>query len=240
METPVDMSQISQKPVEVNRTPVRNRPCAATWLGLTDYRAAFDLQKRLWKERLEGRIDDTILLLEHPPTLTIGKSGKISNLLVTQDELTSQGVSLFFTDRGGDVTYHGPGQLVVYPILDLNNHGKDIHRYIFNLQEVVIRTLSDFGIQARRDEKYIGVWVNDEKIAAIGVAVHKWITMHGLALNVDPQLEHFNLINPCGIRDKGVTSMRRLLKRDASMGEVLERIVEHFGEVFETRVEYRA
>lgn len=177
-------------------------------------------------------------MLEHPPTLTLGKSGKLENLLVPSEELASRGVSLFFTDRGGDITYHGPGQLVAYPILDLAAYGKDIHRYVSDLQEVVIRTLADFSIAARRDERHVGVWVGDEKIAAIGVAVHRWVTMHGLALNVNPILEHFRLINPCGITDKGVTSMTKLLSKDMPVRDVAGILVRHFSAVFNATVEF--
>lgn len=172
------------------------------------------------------------------PHLRSGKSGKLENLLASREELAARGISLFFTDRGGDITYHGPGQLVVYPILDLAVHGKDIHRYISNLQEVVIRTLADFSIAARRDERRVGVWVGDEKIAAIGVAVHRWVTMHGLALNVNPNMDHFRLINPCGITDKGVTSMARLLSRDLPMRDVAGALARHFSAVFNTTIEF--
>ena len=216
---------------------LRETACQACWLGMIDYQSAYDLQKRLWQARLDGRIPDTLLLLEHPPTLTLGKSGKLENLLVPQEDLAARGISLFFTDRGGDITYHGPGQLVAYPILNLAPHGKDIHRYIYNLQETVIRTLADFSIAARRDEQHVGVWVGDEKIAAIGVAVHRWVTMHGLALNVNPVMEHFRLINPCGITDKGVTSMAKLLSKDVPVREVAGTLVRHFSAVFNTNVE---
>ena len=180
---------------------------------------------------------DTLLLLEHPPTLTMGKSGKLENLLVPREELAARGISLFFTDRGGDITYHGPGQLVAYLVLNLAAHGKDIHRYIYNLQEVLIRTLADFSIAARRDERHVGVWVGDEKIAAIGVAVHRWVTMHGLALNVNPVMEHFRLINPCGITNKGVTSMAQLLSKDVPVRDVADTLVRHFSAVFNTTIE---
>lgn len=216
---------------------LRETACQVCWLGTIDYTTAYDLQKRLWQARLDGRIPDTLLLLEHPPTLTLGKSGKLENLLVPQEELAARGISLFFTDRGGDITYHGPGQLVAYPILNLAPHGKDIHRYIYNLQEAVIRTLADFSIAARRDEQHVGVWVGDEKIAAIGVAVHRWVTMHGLALNVNPVLEHFRLINPCGITDKGVTSMAQLLSKDVPVRDVADTLVRHFSAVFNTTIE---
>lgn len=230
-------------PSGVSKENLSARPrttCRASWLGTLDYSTAYDLQTRLWREKLNGRAEDTLLMLEHPPTLTLGKSGKLENLLVTREELASRGVSLFFTDRGGDITYHGPGQLVVYLILNLASHGKDIHRYIYNLQEVVIRTLADFSVEAGRDDRHVGVWVGEEKIAAIGVAIHRWVTMHGLALNVNPVMEHFRLINPCGIRDKGVTSLAKLLGRDVPVKDVAQMAAGHFSAVFNTAIEWVA
>jgi len=212
--------------------------CQVSWLGKVDYRRAFDLQKRIWQNILDHTSSDRLLLLEHPPTLTIGISGKLDNLLVTKEELERQGVSLYFTDRGGDITYHGPGQLVAYPIIDLAVHGKDIHRYIYNLQEVIIRTLADFSIKARRDTSYVGVWVEEEKIAAIGVAVHKWITTHGFALNVNTDLDYFKLINPCGIRDKRVTSVNQLLGGEISILKITDKVAKHFGDVFDTPIQW--
>ncbi|HEX9976245.1 MAG TPA: lipoyl(octanoyl) transferase LipB [Dehalococcoidales bacterium] len=207
------------------------------WLEPIEYREAYERQKRLWSLRLSGEMPDILLLLEHPPTFTIGKSSKLENLLLTKEELAQRGISLFFTDRGGDITYHGPGQLVAYPIIDLRSWDKDIHRYIRSLEEVTIRTLADFSIAGGRDEKHVGVWVGSEKIAAIGVGVRKWVTMHGLALNVNPNLEHFALINPCGILDRGVTSMTRLLGHEVPIEDVAERLAGHFAQVFSVRLE---
>ena len=206
--------------------------CTLYEVGLIEYEKAYELQKRILAQKAAGQEEDTLLLLEHPPTLTLGKSGKLKNLLVERDELTDKRIPLFFTDRGGDITYHGPGQLVVYPIVDLRKRGKDIHRYIYDLQEAVIETLADFSIVGERDQKHVGVWVGEDKICAIGVAVHKWITMHGLALNVDPDLNSFSLITPCGIVGRGVTSMARLRERAPSMEEVIIRFVAHFSQVF--------
>jgi len=207
-------------------------------LELIDYAEAYDIQKRLWSQKVAGQDADVLLLLEHPPTFTIGKSGKLENLLLPREGLAGEGVSLFFTDRGGDITYHGPGQLVAYPIIDLRNRGKDIHRYIHDLEEVVIRTLADFSIAARRDEKNVGVWVGNDEIAAIGVSVRRWIAMHGLALNVNPTLKHFSFINPCGLLDRGVTSMAKVLSRDVPMEAVAKGLVAHFSEVFDTHIEW--
>lgn len=209
----------------------------ACWLGTIDYQSAYDLQRKLWRRILNRQSENMLLLLEHPPTLTLGKSGKLENLLVKPEELAARGISLFFTDRGGDITYHGPGQLVAYPILRLQDYGKDIHQYIYNLQETAIRTLCDYSISARRDKQHIGVWVGGEKIAAIGVAVHRWVTMHGLALNVNPALQHFNIINPCGITDKGVTSMSKLLSRKITTEEIARTFTRHFSDVFKANIE---
>lgn len=212
--------------------------CVVYRLGLVGYREAYHLQRKLLRQRFDGEIKDTILLLEHLPTITIGKSGKLENVLVSQAQLAREGISLFFTDRGGDVTYHGPGQLVAYPIIDLSQRDRDVHKYVRDLEEVVIRTLSSFSIVADRDESHAGVWVKDEEIAAIGLSIKKWITMHGIALNVSPKLEHFSLINPCGFSDRKATSMTRLLSRDIPMEEVRQRLIAHFSDVFNVRIEW--
>ena len=210
------------------------------WPKPIEYDEAYDIQKRLWSRKVENGAADAVLLLEHPPTFTIGKSGKLENLLRTKEELEAEGIPLFFIDRGGDITYHGPGQLVAYPIIDLKNRSKDIHRYINDLEEVLIRTLADFSIEARRDAKHVGVWVDDEKIAAIGVRIKRWITMHGFAINVNPTLEHFSYINPCGIVDKGVTSIAKVLSRDVPMEAVVKGLVSHFSEVFDAHIEWES
>ena len=212
--------------------------CMLYWLGKIDYGEAYDIQNKLWSQKMNGWAEDALLMLSHPPTFTVGKSGKLENLLLTKEELAREGISLFFIDRGGDITYHGPGQLVVYPIIDLKNWEKDIHRYIHCLEEVVIRTLASLSIEAQRDENHVGVWVGDEKIAAIGVRIKKWITMHGLALNVNPDLEHFSYINPCGILDKGVTSITRLLSREVPMESVVRELVKQFSDVFDIDTEW--
>ena len=214
--------------------------CLLYQLGQIDYWEAYDIQKRVRSQKIENGTADAVLLLKHPPTFTIGKSGKLENLLRTKEELAEEGIPLFFIDRGGDITYHGPGQLVVYPIIDLKNRGKDIHRYIHDLQEVAIRTLADFSIEAHRDEEHIGVWVGNDAIAAIGVSVRKWVTMHGLALNVNPTLEHFSYINPCGILDRGITSIAKVLSRDVPMEVVVKGLVSHFSEVFDAHIEWES
>lgn len=208
------------------------------WREPVDYAHAYDIQRRFWSQNVAGEGPDALLVLSHPPTFTIGKSGKLDNLLLAREELAKQGLPVFFTDRGGDITYHGPGQVVVYPIIDLRRRGKDVHRYIHELEEVVIRTLADMSIEAHRDDEHVGVWVGDEKIAAIGVRIRKWVTMHGLALNVDPILEHFDYINPCGIVDRGVTSIARLLSRTVPVEDVAESLVGHFSGVFGVQTEW--
>jgi lipoate-protein ligase B len=214
--------------------------CVVHRLGLVEYDEAYELQKRLHSDRLKGIISDTLLLLEHPPTLTIGRSGTMKNVLVSKDELTDKGITLFSTDRGGDVTFHGPGQLVGYPIIDLSRRGKDIHRYVHDLEEVIIQTLKDFSITAERDEGHAGVWVQNEEIAAIGLSVRSWVTMHGFALNVNPNLEYFSLINPCGFSDREATSMSTILGDEVSMEEVANRLIANLSRIFSAHMEIGA
>jgi len=186
-------------------------------IGLIDYMQSYHLQTKLLDQRINGDIEDTLLLLEHPPVVTIGKSGKLENILTTQPRLAEKGISVFFTERGGDVTYHGPGQLVGYPIVDIGGRGRDLHQYVSDLEEVLIRTLADFGIASSRDDTHPGVWVGNEEIAAIGIRVKKWVSMHGFALNINTDLEPFSLINPCGFTDRSATSMSSILCRELSV-----------------------
>jgi len=213
------------------------KTCVVYQLGLVEYGEAYRLQKKLHRQRLNGDISDTLLLLEHPPTVTIGRSGSLENVLVSREQLTQEGISLFFISRGGDVTFHGPGQLVGYPILDLSERGEDINRYVQDLEEVLIRTLKDFSIYATRDNNHAGVWVGKEEVAAIGLSIRRWVTMHGFALNVYPNLEHFSFINPCGFSDRKATSMSQLLGREVHMEEVAKCLVAHFSDVFDTSIE---
>ncbi len=212
--------------------------CVVRQLGRIEYHRAFELQKELLQQRLKGRIADTLLLLEHPPTITVGKLGKLENVLAAPAELARAGVSLIFTDRGGDVTYHGPGQVVGYPILDLRARSRDAHQYVHNLEEVLIRTLADYGIKSGRDHNHAGVWVNDMEIAALGLSIRKWITMHGFALNVNTELDHFTLINPCGFANKTATSMVHLLGYEPPVDGVTEHLLAHFAEVFEVELKF--
>jgi len=204
-------------------------------LGVVPYAEALALQRSLVEDRRAGRIGDTLLLVEHPHVLTLGVRGDggRSHILATADALASRGVDVFEAGRGGDVTYHGPGQLVGYPIIDLNPGRRDVHRYVRDLEEVLIRTAADYGIAAGRLDGLTGVWVGEEKLAAIGVRIARWITSHGFALNVATNLDYFSLIVPCGIPDRGVTSISRLLGRPVELEEVAARVAAHFDKVFD-------
>ena len=204
--------------------------CRAFRLGLVDYEAALRLQNQLAQARMEEKTADVLLLLQHPPVITMGKSGKIHNVLDPQ-AVQRKNIKVIFTDRGGDVTYHGPGQLVIYPILNLRLHGLSVPGYVGKLEETAIRTLDRYGIKARRIEKLRGVWVGNEKVAALGVHLSRWISKHGLALNVNTDLDPFDLINPCGTGRKA-TSMARILGKELPMEEVEMRMMEAFSEVF--------
>jgi lipoate-protein ligase B len=208
-----------------------------TDIGTTEYSFAWELQKILYEERIAGNTPDTILFTEHYNTYTMGKSGGEDHLLATETELAEGHVAVFKTDRGGDITYHGPGQIVCYPILDLNNYHRDVHRYLRDLEEVVIRTLGHYEIEAHREPEYTGVWVGSEKICAIGVKVSRWVTMHGFAFNVNTDLSYFGRIIPCGIFHKGVTSLAELLGRPIDVSEVKKVIAEKFADVFQTEAE---
>ena len=203
-------------------------------LGLVPYADGLELQRRLVEDRRADRIPDTLLLLQHPHVLTIGvkKDGR-SHILASPDRLTSLGVDVFETGRGGDVTYHGPGQLVGYPIVDLNPDRRDVHRYVRDLEEVMIRVCADYGLEAGRVKGFSGAWIGDEKIGAIGVRISRWITSHGVAFNVTTDVDYFNLIVPCGIADKGVTSLASQLGRAPEMAQVEERFVSHFAAVLD-------
>ena len=213
--------------------------CVLWNLGLMEYRQAYQLQRKIHLKRVNGEISDTLLLLEHPPTFTIGKSGTLNNVLASEKQLAQEGISLYLIERGGDVTYHGPGQLVGYPIIDLTNRGRDIRGFVRDLEEVLIRTLKDFSIRAGRDETHPGVWADKEEVAAIGLSVQEWVSMHGFALNVNTNLDHFSLINPCGFSDRKATSIAKLLGHEVPMEAVTERLVLHFSNVFDTRMELR-
>ncbi len=210
-------------------------------LGLIDYLKALEIQRKLIKLRQEGKIKDTMLLLEHPPVITLGRRSLEANILMPKDFFKAHGIDVCEIERGGDVTYHGPGQLVGYPILDLNNYGKDIRQFVANIEEIFIRLLSrEYGIDAGRNDEHTGVWVGDEKITAIGFAVKKWVTMHGFAFNVNTDMSHFNWIVPCGIKDKGVTSLQSLLGDKVDMNEVMGHVVSYFQEVLDVKVKWKS
>jgi lipoic acid synthetase len=204
----------------------------ARWLGRLAYGEAWDLQRALWEGIVEGRsVDDYLLLLEHPHVYTVGRNGDGANLLASPQRLAELGAERFDIDRGGDVTYHGPGQLVGYPIMRLAD-SKKIVPYVRSLEEILIRTLGDFGVDAWREDGYTGVWTDQGKVAAIGVRVSRHVTMHGFALNVDPDMAFFGHMHPCGITDRPVTSMTELLGRPVSLEEVVENLTTHFQAVF--------
>lgn len=216
-------------------------------LGNSGYQKTWDLQKRIQQclivEKLKSRNDnryrrkfsDVLLLVEHPHVFTIGKSGNMSNLLAGNSELEKLGAEFIKNDRGGDITYHGPGQIVAYPILDLDRHFTDIHKYLRFLEEVIIRVCESYGFNAGRIDGLTGVWVDGKKICAMGIRCSRWVTMHGFALNVNTNLRYFSQIIPCGIRDKSVTSLSELTGKTVDPGEVKRRILNHFADVFSIR-----
>jgi lipoyl(octanoyl) transferase len=204
-------------------------------LGLVPYADALGIQAELVKKRRSGEIADQLLLLEHPHVITLGTASSTDHILVSDEDRALLGIELFETGRGGDVTYHGPGQLVGYPIFDLKPDRCDLHKYVRDIEEALIVALRRFGLECGRVEGLTGVWLKDEKIAAIGVRVSSgWITSHGFALNVNTDLQFFDSIVPCGIRDHGVTSMKRSLSCDVDMNEVMDAVTSSFGQVFES------
>lgn len=214
--------------------------CRSTWLGRVPYADGLALQKEVCAARQEGTTGDWLLLLEHPPVITLGKLADRSNLLLSRGRYAQLGIEVYDIDRGGDVTYHGPGQLVGYPIVNLKEHRQDVKWYLERLEEVLIDALSRFGLQAERREGYTGAWVGDRKIAAIGVRVERWVTRHGFALNVNTDLSAFDLIIPCGLRKWGVTSMRTELGREVELPLVAEEIARSFGRAFRYQVKHEA
>ena len=224
------------------RTSPRQRGAASTMtcqvenLGVVNYADGLRLQLERVTARKAGTIPDTLLLLEHPHVYTLGRNAKTENLLISAEQLAARGAQVFEIDRGGDVTYHGPGQLVGYPILDLAKHRRDIAWYMRSLEEVLIAVAQDYGIQAGRLAGAPGVWVGNDKLAAMGVHISRWVTSHGFAFNVNTDLRYFDCIVPCGLRDKGVTSLQKLLGRPVEMEEVIERVARQFGRVFEVEM----
>lgn len=208
-------------------------------LGTIDYAEAHRLQKELQAKRISGEIDDTVLLLEHPPVLTMGRSAKEQHVLAAPDVLAARGISVHEVGRGGDVTYHGPGQLVAYPIIDLKPDRRDVRKYMWSLEETMIRTCADFGLAATRVEGLNGAWIGNRKVGAVGVRISRWVTMHGLALNANSDLTHFDLIVPCGIQDKTVTSLTAELGRTVFAADVIDPLARHLADLFDTTVEWQ-
>jgi lipoyl(octanoyl) transferase len=206
-------------------------------MGLVGYQEALELQRELVEERRANRIPDLLLLLQHPPVITLGVRSETAraNVVATSERLAELGIEVHETGRGGDVTYHGPGQIVGYPILDLRPDRCDVHKYVRDLEEVMIRTCADYGIAAGRIAGLTGTWVGAEKIGAIGIRISRWITSHGFAFNVRTDLDHFKLIVPCGISDRGVTSLERLTGRTIELDAVEDALVRRFSDVFERR-----
>ena len=233
-----------------------NKTVAVQDLGLRDYKVTWDYQERLFKEIVDTKIRNRrealseptpnhFLFVEHPHVFTLGKSGDLSNLLVDEAQLQAHDAKFYKINRGGDITYHGPGQVVGYPILDLDNFFTDIHKYLRFLEEMVIRTLAEYGLKAERSEGETGVWLDvgtpfARKICAMGVRASRWVTMHGFALNVNANLGYFDLMIPCGIKDKAVTSLNvELGKKEVPMREVKEKLLHHFRELFEAQLQFQ-
>ena len=212
---------------------MNNRKLNFCDLNFIDYKEAWDLQKEVLTLRSDGKVNDVLFLLEHPHTYTLGKVADKSNLISSKEYLEKNKISVYDIDRGGDITYHGPGQIVGYPIIDLKSWVMDTHKYLRALEEVIIQTCAEYGVKGTRNPKYTGVWIEDRKIAAIGIKVSRWITMHGFAFNINTDLDLFNGIIPCGISDKEVTSLGKEINKDISISEVKEKLVNNFKSIFE-------
>jgi lipoyl(octanoyl) transferase len=226
------MPCIAARPSIFNRYVTESKECIVVWHGRVQFAQALDLQMKICELKKRGFDRDVLLLLEHPPTITLGRNASMTHLLAREDELASQGVVVCNVDRGGDITFHGPGQLVGYPILSLNPGERDVHRYMRNLEESLIDLLGYYGIPAGRDARFTGVWTDKGKIAAMGVHISRWITRHGFALNVNTDLSFYNMIVPCGIVGRGVTSMQKELSCGIDLAEVAARYIPRFASVF--------
>lgn len=201
-------------------------------LGLIDYEEAYKIQKQLVRRRKLGEIGNSVIIAEHPPVFTIGKSGKRENLLVSGEILEKEGIKVLSVDRGGDITFHGPGQLVIYPIMDLRDRGKDLHKYLRDMEGLAINFLHDYSVSGRRVIDRTGAWTDKGKIAFIGIAASDWITYHGLSININCGLKFFSMIRPCGLKDVEVTSLNVILNRDINMPEAKGRLLQHFKILF--------
>ena len=229
------MTGFSTLDLEERRSTESGRALAVRRLGVVQYAEALDIQRALVVDRQAGRVPDTLLLLEHPHVITLGVGARRSrsNILVPPQELERRGVDVYEAPRGGDVTYHGPGQLIGYPVFDLRPDRCDVHRYVRDLEAVLIRTARAFGVAAAAQSRFTGVWVGSEKLAAIGVRLSRWVTSHGFALNVDTDLDYFKLIRPCGINGRGVTSLAALRGRELTVRDVEPVLAKEFCAVFE-------
>ena len=201
-------------------------------LGRSRYKDAWDIQKKLLELRSQSRIPDSLVLTEHEPVITMGRAASKTNLLISEKELAVRGIDLFEIERGGDITFHGPGQLVAYPIIDLTARGRDLHQYLRDLENLIIATLDDLGLKSGIRPGLTGVWVGKYKVAAIGVAVSRWISYHGLALNVNTDMDYFKLINPCGITEYPVGSVSQLLGKEIDLKLVTNLLSEYFARLF--------
>jgi lipoyl(octanoyl) transferase len=207
-------------------------PLAVLRLPEVEYGAALDLQRRLHEERCQGGRPDTLLLLSHPPVVTVGRGSRPGHLLLPEEDLRRRGIALWETDRGGDVTFHGPGQVVGYVIFDLRERGQDLHRFLRRMEAAILRALGAFGIEGRTMPGLTGVWVGDRKVCAIGIRVSRWVSMHGFALNVSTDLSYFDVIVPCGIAGRGVTSLAALVGRPVERRQVENALVNAFADEF--------
>ncbi len=205
------------------------------FLGRIEYPEALSVQQRVRDAVMNEAMNDTLLLLEHPPVLTLGLQANRANVYLSEEQLKQKGVGVYQVDRGGDVTYHGPGQIVGYPIFNLTRHGRDVHAFMHSMQEVFIRLLErEFGLKAHREaQKYTGIWIGEQKITAFGIHVSRWTTTHGFAFNVNTDLSHFRWINPCGLSDRGVTSLAELTGKTQDMDRLTRLVARYFCEVFE-------
>ena len=220
----------------VTQASQMDRICEARWLGLVGYDEGLQLQERAVEGLRSSKAPEQLLLLEHPHVFTLGRGADSSNILADQHQLETSSVEVHETGRGGDVTYHGPGQLVGYPIINLKPDRCDVHRYVRDIEEVLIQTIAEFGVTGMRIPGLTGVWVGDEKIGAIGVRIARWISSHGFALNINTDLSYFKMIVPCGISGKGVTSLSRVTGRQIDLGEVAQVSASQFGKVFSRRI----
>ena len=197
-------------------------------LGLIDYEDCYKVQKEFARRRKLGALDDSLIVAEHKPVFTIGRTGRMENLLEDEEALSCRGIKVLRVDRGGDITFHGPGQVVIYPIIDLRRRGKDLHKYLRDLEEISIRFLKEYSVAGRRFEGKTGVWAGDKKIASIGVGTSGWVTYHGLSVNINTDLSYFSMIYPCGMKSAMATSLAEILRREIPMPEAKAKLVSCF------------